>query len=366
MTKRFPLLRGIAILAVVLNHAAGHGFTAMFWWVHRYRDVVSPNFDQMGSLPYYVLVTMQQLATFGVPAFLFISGFFVAYATRGNPPTLSWKTVGNRVLNLLRPYLIWSAVFFVGDALQGKTYTWLGYLGGIVFGQAVRAYFFVPLVIQFYLLSPLLVRVARHKPKALLILSALVQTVAIGLLYSRKFGHQPPVRLDNLEWMPFWWAVYYPLGIVCGFHRSKVQRWLARSKRILFLAVIALGVLSVVEAEALYATTGDFGWAHGAFKLSSCLYALAFVSCFLAFEGGSTLFMRSLNRLGKMSYGIYLLHTKTMDVVGTSIYHFVPWILSRQILLQPIFVAASVAAPVLLMTGISRSRVKALYRYLFG
>ena len=366
MTKRFPLLRGIAILAVVFNHAAGHGFTAMFWWVHRYRDVTVPNFDQMGSLSYYGLVAIQQLSLFSVPAFLFISGFFVAYAARGSPPALSWKTVRTRVLNLLWPYLIWSVVFLVGDALEGTTYTWLEYLGGIVFGRAVRAYFFIPLVIQFYLLSPLLVRVAKHKPKALLILSALVQMVVIGLLYHRKLGGQLPALPDNWGWMPFWWAVYYPLGIVCGFHRSGLQRWLARTKWILFVAVIALGVLSIVEAEALNATTGDFDWAHGPFKLSSCLYALAFIPCFLAFDSRPTFLARSLNQLGKMSYGIYLLHTKTMDVVGRSIYHLVPWILSQQILLQPIFIVVSVAVPVLLMKWIARSRVKASYRYLFG
>ena len=78
MRRQIPILRGLAILAVVYNHATGWGYTAMFWWADRYRQVGSlPNYDQMGSLPYYVLAVIQQLAQFSVPAFLFISGFFI-------------------------------------------------------------------------------------------------------------------------------------------------------------------------------------------------------------------------------------------------------------------------------------------------
>lgn len=366
MTKQLPLLRGIAILAVVCNHAAGRGYTAMFWWVHRYRDVMAPSFDQVGSLPYYGLVAMQQLALFSVPAFLFISGFFIAYAARGSRPALSWKVVRARVANLLWPYLVWSLVIFAGDALEGRTYTWTQYLGGIVLGHAVGAYFFIPLIILFYLLSPVLVPLARHRSRVLLVGSALVQLLVIGLLYHHKLGGQLPSLPDNWPWVPFWWTFYFPLGIVCGLHRARFKQWLARARWVLLIAVIVLGILSIVEAEWLYAATGDFTWAHSSFKLSSCLYAAVFILCFLAWDARSVPGARSLDQLGVMSYGIYLLHPKSMEIVARVIYHVAPWLLSQQVLLQPIFIVVSVGIPVLLMNLMARSRFRASYRYLFG
>ena len=83
MVRRLYLLTGIAIFAVVLNHAAGWGFTSMFWWVNRYSSLTPPNYDQVGSLSYYFLVVLKQITTFSVPAFLFVSGFFVTYAYKG-------------------------------------------------------------------------------------------------------------------------------------------------------------------------------------------------------------------------------------------------------------------------------------------
>ena len=49
MNRKLFLLNGLAIQAVVANHASGWGITAMFWWAHRYLPVESPNFDQLGS-----------------------------------------------------------------------------------------------------------------------------------------------------------------------------------------------------------------------------------------------------------------------------------------------------------------------------
>lgn len=360
------LLRGLAILAVVCNHAAGRGYTAMFWWAHRYRDVASPNFDMLGSIPYYGLVVMQQLTLFSVPAFLFISGFFVAYAARGSHPTLSWKIVRTRVTTLLWPYLLWSVVIFAGDALEGKTYTWLEYLSAILLGRAVGAYFFIPLLIQFYLLAPFLAPLAKRKGWGLLIGSALVQLLVVGLVYQHQFGGRLPSLPYHWPWVPFWWAFYFPLGAVCGFSAKRLGRWLARVRWVLVVAVVVLALLSVVEAEWLFAASGDFDWSHATFKLSSSLYAPTFILCFLAFDTRLLPFARSIDRIGGMSYGIYLLHPKIMELLARLAYHCAPWLLAWQVLLQPLLIVASIGLPVLLMKLVARSPLRRSYRYLFG
>jgi membrane-bound acyltransferase YfiQ involved in biofilm formation len=312
MRRQIPTLRGLAILAVVCNHATGWGYIAMFWWAHRYRQVTPPNYDQIGTLSYYSLVAIQQLALFSVPAFLFISGLFTAYAARGSQPTLSWKVVRVRITNLLWPYLVWSLVIFVGDFLQGTSYSLVEDLRRLAVGDATGAYFFVPLLCQFYLFSPFIAKWGKAKSGQLLLASALIQLTVTVLTYLRLFGMVSSDIRRLGSWVFIWWAFYFPLGVVCGFHFKLVKQWLSQFKWGLLMATIALVVLSIIESEVLYNLTLDYDWARGIFKFSTFLYTVAFVLLFLAFDKISLPFIRTVDWIGTRSYGIYLLHPKVM------------------------------------------------------
>lgn len=367
MKRQIPLLRGLAILAVVCNHATGWGYIAMFWWAHRYRQVGPlPNYDQLGSLPYYGLIIIQQLVLFSVPAFLFISGFFIAYAARGNPSMLSWRVVRARITNLLWPYLVWSLAIFVGDFLQGTSYSPVEYIRRLAAGKATGAYFFVPLLCQFYLLSPFIARWGKAKSGQLLLASALIQWTVTGLVYLRLFGVVLPDIRRLSDWVFIWWASYFPLGVVCGFHLKLVRQWLSRFKWELLTATVALGALSIIESEMLYNLTQDYGWARGVSKLSTFLYAVAFILLFLAFDKISFPFTRTIDRIGIRSYGIYLLHPEVMEFAARVIYHIAPWLLAYQVLYQPVLVASSMGIPLLFMAGVAKSPARKFYRYLFG
>ncbi len=367
MRRQIPLLRGLAILAVVCNHAAGWGYIAMFWWTHRYRQVASlPNYDQMGSLPYYGLVVVQQLALFSVPAFLFISGFFISYAARGSSSTLSWKVVRARIVNLLWPYMVWSLGIFIGDGLQGKGYSLAEYMRRLAVGEATDAYFFVPLLCQFYLLSPLIARLSKRKGGVLIAVSVLIQLAATGLLYLPLLRADPPDSLYSGGWVFIWHAIYFPLGTVCGFNYSRLKPWLARAKWGLLVATAVLGALSVLESEVLYRETMNYGWARGAFKFSTILYSIAFILFFLALNSASLPFKHTINWIGTRSYGIYLLHPKVLEIVGRAIYHAAPWVLAHQVLYQPVLIVSGVGIPLLLMSCVMKSRAKKFHHYLFG
>jgi len=175
MNKRLLILNGIAIIAVVANHASHIGFVAMFWWTDQYLPVTVPNYDQMGSFSYYMLVAQQKLALFSVPSFLFVSGVFIAYAVRGSQSRLSWTMIKKRVTNLIPPYLIWTLVFILTEiVVLGKEYT-LGEIGLNIITISHSPFFFVPLLIVFFLLSPPLAYLAKFHWKLLLMIAILVQ-----------------------------------------------------------------------------------------------------------------------------------------------------------------------------------------------
>ena len=165
MVRRLLLLNGFSILGVILYHSVGWGFVAMFSWAHRYMPVLSPNFDQIGGIPYYAMRFVEQLVVFTIPAFLFVSGFFVAFATGRMQSNIKWETIGARIKRMLIPYLIWSFVLFGLFFIQGNLYTLQQYLRMLFTGQTNPAYYYVPLLIQFYLLSPLIVPLAKRNWK---------------------------------------------------------------------------------------------------------------------------------------------------------------------------------------------------------
>lgn len=376
MRRQIPTLRGLAILAVVCNHTAGVGLVALIWWGHRYGLAGDPPYlEQIGSLPYYGLIVIQQLSNFSVPAFLFISGFFIAYAARGSGPTLSWKIVRARITNLLWPYVVWSLANYALSLLLGEGYPLTEFLRRLAIGNVSMAYFFVPLLCQFYLLSPIVARLAKTRSCLLLAVSALIQWTVTGLRYLQV----SPVALPDVvratdaagpwifaSWTFARWAFYFPFGAVCGFHSKRINLWLGRFKWVLLVAMVVLGAVSVLESEALYQATEDYGWARGNLKFSSFLYVMSTILFLLALTRGTIPFTRAIERMGTKSYGIYLLHPLVLGLVPKVIYHIAPWLLASQILLQPVVVTSAVAIPLLFMASVPKSPAKRFYSYLFG
>lgn len=370
MTRRLLLLNGLAILAVVCNHTIAWGFTAMFWWTDRYRPVTVPNFDQLGTVPFYTLVVLRQLTVFAVPTFLFVSGFFIAYAARGSQSVLTWKGVRVRITNLLIPYLLWSILIFTGEMLQGETHQPVEYLKRLALGGAYSAYFYVPLLCQFYLLAPFLVPFARSRWRGLLAGAALLQLGIISLSYLNLFGIAPIVspnilRFLNSPWLFLKWSFFFTFGIVFGFHLHQIRPWLTRYKWGLLAAVLVFGLLTIIEPEIILRSTGQ-DWHSYNHIISGTLYALAFALCFLAFYQVSVPYSETFFLLGKNSYGIYLLHPLVLEYGARAIRLLLPLLLAYQILFQPLLVLLAVGGPLLLMAIIAKSSMRRSYRYLFG
>ncbi|MBE7474472.1 MAG: hypothetical protein DPW09_18505 [Anaerolineae bacterium] len=371
MMRRLFLLNGLAILAVVSNHGAYWGLTALFWWADRYRPVTDlPNFDQMGSLSYYALITVIKLAEFSVPSFLFVSGFFLAYASRGNQSTLNWKMMEARIVNLLIPYFIWSILIILSEWLESclhgcKTEPVTVYLTKLVLGQTTPAYYYIPLICQFYLLAPSLVRFAKTHWKLALIVTAIIQLTAKIFLYLRFFGMETPVTGFITAPQLFVNAIFYiTLGVVVGFHFSEFKQWLIRIKWGSLVAVVTFGVLSIVEGEILYRL--DLNRSGYAVLITTTLYAVSFILCFLAFENITIPFSKMFSELGNKSYGIYLLHPKSLEFGARVVYHLAPGLLPYQIIFQPVVILSGVGLPILLMSLVAKSPLRGAYRYLFG
>jgi fucose 4-O-acetylase-like acetyltransferase len=343
----------------------------MFNWTDRYLPVTVPNYDQVGTLPDYILLAIRQMTAFAVPAFLFCSGFFVAFASRGNRGEFTWRMVRVRLINLLIPYLIWSVLWYILDALQGHIYPAGEYVVRLLTGNANGgSYYFVPLVCQFYLLSPLIVRLAQTRPRWLLVIAGSLQLAAFGFKYLEIFKVDVPglavfSAVMTAHWLIFLWAIYFPLGLVCGLYSERIRQAAQRHYRAILLALAGSLLLAILEPELIYRRL-NVEIRFVPLTIPPALYSLLLVFSFVMFDRIKVPLANSLYYLGGKSYGIYLVHLKAMEFTSRLIRQLAPMLLALPVtFMLPVTVVIGLAVPLLFMRWVARSRWRRAYRYLF-
>ncbi len=361
MARKLLLLNGFAILFVTIHHATAYGLQAMFFWTDRYLPVTVPNFDQLDSLAYYVTMTLRQLATFAVPAFLFISGYFIAFLAKGKKSGITWEMVLPRVKILVIPLILWTAIRYI---LLRHFPTTLH--------EVFNPYHFIPLLIQFYLLSPFLIPLANNHWKLFLLGAAVIQLGLPILISSNGFGveFQGQELLSSLtpRWLipgdfPFW----FPFGLVVGLHFQQFQVWLAQAKRTLAVGMVAFGSLAVIEYQVRnYLVNGDPELDPSPGGIMKTLFVLAFLLWFITLDENAIPFSNIFSKLGVQSLGIYLVNIPTVYVVAVLMYHFTPRLLGNQLFYQGILFVVGLGGPLLLMEVVRRSPARRWYRHMFG
>lgn len=366
--KRLYLLNGLAITAVVCNHITHWGLIAMSQWAGGYRYLIGSYYDFFNSLTYYCLIVIRKLAVFSVPTFLFFSGFFVAYSARGSQPLQNWKITKLRVTSLVVPYIIWSAVVFITDTFQGNVLPLSKYVVRLIYGGAIPEYYFVPLLIQFYLLAPLIIPFAREKGKLALLLAILLQTATASLAYLDLFLGGPVLNpivkiLSHWSFFPLW-SFYFISGIVCSFQFKKLKGWLVRYKWILLSSTILMGCLAIIEAGYISNATGQ-NWYDSPLTIPSSIYAISFIFSFLAFEKVSIPFSKTFYYLSNRTFGIYLIHSRVLLLFVWMINLLLPWMVATQFLYLSVLFSVGLGVPLLIMSLVAKSPAKRYYRYLF-
>ena len=183
--------RGLAILAVLFIHVSGHFLPAL----HPAKSHAPPTWA------WYALAVPNQDSQWAVPCFLMLSAFVNALSLgRGNDVGRYAK---RRVQTALVPYLLWSAVYVAVNVLvkhqhaPGIRATLTLLLNGTAY---FHLYFFV-LVLEMYVLLPLVLPLFRRRPPfwAVAMGAVVLQTIIYGLnRYSFPHRFQTTILWDIL------------------------------------------------------------------------------------------------------------------------------------------------------------------------
>jgi peptidoglycan/LPS O-acetylase OafA/YrhL len=348
MGRQFTALRGIAIILVVLSHTIDLGTTYL-------RD--------MGALPEGVWVDYLLSALFGlgllaVPTFLFLSGCFLAYALRSDSIRSNYKIVRANLKHILIPYVIWSIIFYIEVYfLHGKSFSPVEWVKNLLVGYPFN---FVPLLVFYYLIAPLLLWAGKRIGWLLILLIGVYQLFLINVAHAGVLGFQFPAWAEFLAPPVLFrtmadWAIFFPFGLIYVIKARTTLPRLERWKWVFVLTTVALYVLAILSVQNAVN-----------FPLAIYLFPVTFIPLAPVIRRDAIPLVRQFELFGKRAYGLYLMNLIVLDITLYTIQTMAPGLFSLQLLLLPVLFALALAIPMLVMGAAERAPKPGAYRLVFG
>lgn len=236
------LLRGLAMILVVVAHTT---------------LAVQPT----AGWQRLILDFFNQGARFAVPAFLFISGLVLSYRYQGKALDLP-SFYARRLQRVALPYFVWSTLYTVyAGLITGRWPQLPGYLHDLAFGRTWYHLYYLPVILQLYLLTPLLLyllspRHPRWWREALLAVAVAGEAFYLADFY--YFRQAPYEELWRIQALAGPWLAYFLLGIAAAPLTEPLLQWSYRHRWHLVGAGLPLAALLQLEA-----TAGGVGGAAG-------------------------------------------------------------------------------------------------------
>lgn len=348
MSRHFPALRGIAILLVIINHSVTLGLQFA-----RNQEITVPPWQK------FILISIKELGIFAVPLFLFLAASYFVYAAQGKNLKSMFRLIPNNLMYIALPYLIWSLLYYLLEyVLFNKQQTMIGYAKSLIVGYPNN---FVPLLFFFTLLAPFLIWISRKAAWLVFLLFLSYQSFLVVLLRPDIFGEVIP-NWANVFALPIirlpiaLWGIFYPLGIIYGLNSEAFKKQIGKSPTFVF--VITLLMLGLAISTQLGFTNLPI------IEIITPLFGLLGL---LVINRDQIPFARFFERLGKRSYGLYLINLMIINILYFLLIAIgFKQILSFQILIVIVVGAITLFLPLLLMEGVEKKAGRLSYRVLFG
>lgn len=291
-------------------------FCAMVLWSHSSSYALT-HLDH-SHWPYALAFSLQRVCFVSVYGFFFLSGLKLTLS-QTQPPLLSfWK---KRAKTILLPYCLAVAVYYVYlcEIKHWYTPSLSGYLGCLVRGDLSAQFYFVVVLFQFILLTPLM-RWLAERPPALLLPAA----VLITLLSSIYFNDILNVFVPG-AWFPYSdrifssYLIYYLAGCCAGRRYKEFLTTLEQNR-----GLVAGGAGCIIAFDLVLCW---FGYArHRALPFAALPAMLHYLSatllCFLIALRLPKRMPGWLAEVDKVSFLIYLYHVLALLLIDEVLNYF--------------------------------------------
>jgi peptidoglycan/LPS O-acetylase OafA/YrhL len=290
-------VRGVAIAAVAVIHGTAEAVSAG-----------TPEADPVKLM----MLIVNKLCAFVVPAFLFVSGLVLFY---GLPAEWNRETLGRycrrRAQTVLVPYLIWISIYYVFNQ-------WLAHgremkLDPVYFakllltGGASYHLYFLVIIMQFYAVFPLVSALVRRFDRGGRLLLASGLLLQLGFYAFGLLVHAVP--FSYLWGMSY--AAFFALGGWFGLRYEPRAAAVQRRGRGLAAAALSFGLAYAgLHAAALRGISVSGVWYELCYDGLGLAAAAALVGWARRLRGRLT----RLDALGQASFGVYLVHPLVLSL----------------------------------------------------
>ncbi|TCZ76870.1 acyltransferase [Paenibacillus albiflavus] len=298
--NELDVVRAIAIIAVVLIHSTSEA-------------TVLP---AAGSLLHKFFYWTNTLGAFAVPVFVIISGIVLFYKyydqwTARDSITFYKK----RVISVVYPYLAFSIFYYLFNQIlfsQTVTVDIGAFLNLLPWGKAGYHLYYMILICQFYLLFPILMTLTKKSrlfERNLALIGLLIQG---GFYVYVHWFHNIPHRAT----LSVTYFALFLIGAVIGIHYHTIVKWIERHTLWLMPLAILTGCLyvglnwSLKYDQVPIETT----WIMLAYNTYALLMAVALIGAGKHLMKLSPKVSTIMLRLGKASFGVYLLHPAILSL----------------------------------------------------
>lgn len=314
-------LRGLAFLAVVLQHSIAH------------YSVASGMTMNDGIL----MAVLLMASKFAVPVFIFITGMVLFY---NDSDRFQYGIfIKKRISDIYIPFAIWTIIHVViNHSIQfGSLEGWTDLGRMLITGKASTHLWYIIMLFQFYLLYPVYRSLIQGIVKRLKLRMNILLLVAVGILFIVMTANISDIGrwMGNLQ-IPVWsdlfttyadrnalyFSFYFILGAAAGMNPQVWTTWISRARPLYwtlfcfmfgFLLLKGIQEIRLAEGERItfYSLSLLSPWM--AVFLISSIFAMYDVARWICLKGGRRLNVL-LSSIGLYSFGAYLMHLLTLRI----------------------------------------------------
>ncbi|RNC29055.1 MAG: hypothetical protein AWM53_00975 [Candidatus Dichloromethanomonas elyunquensis] len=331
--KELDVLRVIGFIFVVAQHVVG---------AYAWREGAAYS-DSL------ILSFLYNFAKPAVPLFITVTAVSLCSAYLGKMNVL--KFYKNRFLYIFLPYVSWT-IINIYDAQHDGTGSYNNFLGQLLAGTGRYHLWYMSLILQIYLLFPLVLWIARQMIKRgkplqvgflitffVFYVILLKNNEIMDTIASFIFGSPTTNQQRFLERNPLLWSIYFVMGMYIFVGNEGFKFWIRRfQKQIFFLYALSLAYMYYAEIWPHLPRHIDIGSGYLNCFLYVSFMVLSIIifyrlGCYIADEMPRVYFF--LQRIAVNTYSGYLAHVIILQAVAEEIiriYHIKSFLLSGLII----------------------------------